>query len=51
MQQTFEFVETSPGAPLPEVWPKLDDEERAAVVAVLARLVAKALERKEESDE
>ncbi len=51
MQVTFEFVTTSPPAPLPEVWSRLNDEERAAAVAMLARLMARTLEQKEKSDE
>ena len=50
MQRTFEFVVTSqpePQTPLPQ----LDEQQRRAVVALIARLMVRALERKEQSDE
>lgn len=41
MQEQMSFLETLPPAGLAPVWAALDDEQRALVVAALARLIAK----------
>jgi hypothetical protein len=51
VQLSLAFLEADPPAPLPEIWATLDEQERAAIVAVLARLMARSLNRKEEPHE
>lgn len=51
VQLIFEFVATSQPGPLPDLWTQLNDEHRSAAVAVLARLIAQELKRREASDE
>ena len=50
MQMNLEFVVTSPPEP-PTPLPQLDEEQRRIVVTLLARLMVRALERKEPTDE
>ena len=52
MQQSFEFfgVDRDPEPPV-TVWKGLSTEERAAVVAVLAKLMAKTLTEKGKTNE
>lgn len=45
MQLLLSFVETPPVAGAAPVWDALGDEKRAEVLAVLARLIARAAER------
>ena len=45
------FVEIEKSAPEAEPWETLEEEERRAVVNVLARLVAKAVAQEEDNDE
>lgn len=44
MQLLLSFVETPPVAGVAPVWDALADEKRAEVLAVLARLIARAAE-------
>ena len=41
MQVQLSFLETAPPPGVAPVWTALDDEQRAMIVAVLARLIAK----------
>lgn len=45
------FVEIEKSAPEAEPWETLEEEERRAVVNVLARLMAKAVAQEEDNDE
>ena len=42
MRLQLSFWEAPPSDGAPPVWPTLDDEQRAEVLATLARLIAKA---------
>ena len=45
------FVEIERSAPEAKLWETLEEEERRAVVNVLARLMAKAVTQEEDNDE
>ena len=45
MRMQMSLWEPPPATKAPVVWPTLDDEQRAAVIAALARLIAKAARR------
>ncbi len=52
MQLVFEFVKKDETTELPAaVWEELNPNDRVAVVATLARLMAKALDAKEAENE
>ena len=52
MQLVFEFVEADDSStPMTDIWEALEPQQRAVVVATLARLMAKAIEPEEENDE
>ena len=51
MQLVLPFVDIEDPAPMAAVWQALEPDEQRAVVAILARLMAKAVAPRETADE